>query len=56
MDSYADQIAMDVNPAGASLAIVNPLRGRRAAGLGKLFLTHPPIEERIERLRTMGGR
>ena len=56
MDSYADQIAMDVNPAGASLAIVNPLRGRRAAGLGRLFLTHPPIEERIERLRTMGGR
>jgi heat shock protein HtpX len=54
MDAYADRIEMDVNPAGASLAIVNPLRGRRAAGLGKLFLTHPPIEERIQRLRAMG--
>lgn len=52
MDAQAKRIPMDVNPAGASLAIVNPLRGRRGGGtpFGKLFSTHPPVEERIERL------
>lgn len=40
---------------GASLAfahlyIVNPLSGRQVAGL---FATHPPIEERVARLRAM---
>jgi len=38
------------SPAQASLYIVNPLRGR---GLAGLFSTHPPIEERIRRLRAM---
>ena len=38
---------MRVNPAAASLYIVNPLRG----GDDGLFSTHPPIEERIGRLR-----
>ncbi|MCI4346435.1 MAG: zinc metalloprotease HtpX [Thermoplasmata archaeon] len=37
-------------PATASLCIVNPLRG---GGLVGIFSTHPPIEERIRRLRTM---
>ena len=44
---YAKQIPMDVNPAGASLAIVNPLRG---GGMMKMFSTHPPTEERVARL------
>lgn len=41
-------------PATAHMFIVNPLRG---GGVMKLFSTHPPIEERIERLTTiaMGG-
>jgi heat shock protein HtpX len=44
---------MDASPATAHLFIVNPLRG--AGGLSTLFSTHPPIEERIARLRAMKG-
>ena len=39
---------MAVNPATASLYIANPLP---RAGLAALFSTHPPMEERIRRLR-----
>jgi heat shock protein HtpX len=40
--------------ATAHMYIASPLKGRRAQGfLAKLFLTHPPIEERIERLRSL---
>jgi len=48
LDSAARQIPMEVNPAGAQLAIVNPFSGR--GGISKLFSTHPPMDERIERL------
>jgi len=48
LDSSAKQIPMDVNPAGAQLAIVNPFSGK--GGISKLFSTHPPMDERIERL------
>src|ERR687885_31521 len=41
---------LPVNPAVAHLFIVNPLKGVNFAGL---FSTHPPIEERIRRLRAM---
>jgi heat shock protein HtpX len=41
---------MNANPATAHLFIVNPLSGR---SLANLFSTHPPLEERIERLRAM---
>ncbi len=37
----------------AHLYIVNPFRG---GGLVSLFSTHPPLEERVRRLREMGGR
>ena len=43
-------IPMDANPATAHLFIVNPLSGR---SLANLFSTHPPVEERIARLRAM---
>ncbi len=38
---------MDINPAHAQMYIVNPLSG---GTLLKLLSTHPPIEERIEKL------
>jgi heat shock protein HtpX len=42
-----------LNPAFAHLYIVNPLSGR---SIGSLFSTHPPIEERVQRLRSMARR
>jgi len=40
------------NHATAHLYIANPFSGKKAAGfLGKIFLTHPPMEERIKALR-----
>jgi heat shock protein HtpX len=41
---------LPVNPAAAHLFIVNPLKG---ASIGSLFSTHPPIQERVRRLRSM---
>jgi heat shock protein HtpX len=43
-------IPMDVKPSTAHLFIVNPLSGK---AFMKLFSTHPPLEERIARLRSM---
>ncbi|MDD1755558.1 MAG: zinc metalloprotease HtpX [Methanomassiliicoccales archaeon] len=40
------------SPASASLFIVNPFRGGTFI---TLFMTHPPVEKRIERLRRMAG-
>jgi heat shock protein HtpX len=55
----AEAIPMNVNPSAAPLFIVNPLaanaRGRGGRGMGQLFSTHPPMEERIARLRRMAG-
>jgi heat shock protein HtpX len=39
------------NTATAHLFFANPLKGK---GLANLFSTHPPVEERIARLRSMG--
>jgi len=39
---------MDANPATAHIFIVNPLTGKSLMGL---FSTHPPLEERVARLR-----
>jgi heat shock protein HtpX len=41
---------MPVNPAMAHMYIVNPLKG---VSFGGLFSTHPPLQERIKRLRRM---
>jgi heat shock protein HtpX len=39
------------NPATAHMFIINPFAGKMAG----LFSTHPPVEERIARLRAMAG-
>ena len=62
-DALADALAklsqgamsrpMQVNPSQAHMYIVNPLAGMNGANFSKLFSTHPPIEERIARLRQM---
>jgi heat shock protein HtpX len=41
-------VPMQVNPATSSLYIVNPLK---QVGVANLFSTHPPLEQRIARLR-----
>jgi heat shock protein HtpX len=45
-----EAVPMKVNPATEALYIANPLSGR---GMGALFSTHPPMEERIRRLREL---
>ncbi|MGZ8656993.1 MAG: zinc metalloprotease HtpX [Actinomycetota bacterium] len=42
-----------LSPAEAHLFIMNPLAGRRGSGFGSLFSTHPPTEQRIERLQAI---
>jgi heat shock protein HtpX len=43
-------IPMEANPSTAHMFIVNPLTGR---SLMNLFSTHPPLEERVARLKSM---
>ena len=50
LERAATAFPLDANPATAHLFIVNPLRGM---SLLNLFSTHPPIEERVARLRAM---
>lgn len=53
LEEGAKAVPMDpqrVNEATEPLYIVKPFRGR---GLASLFSTHPPIEERVRRLRQM---
>ncbi|MEW5762578.1 MAG: zinc metalloprotease HtpX [Bacillota bacterium] len=48
LEAAAQRIPMHVNPATSHLFIVNPLS---AESVARLFSTHPPIRERVERLR-----
>lgn len=47
------ELPLAANPATENMFIVSPFSGRR---LGNWFSTHPPVEERIARLREMAGR
>lgn len=55
LEMGARRIPMQVAPAAAPLAIVNPL-AFAGAGLVKLFSTHPPTEQRIARLQELAAR
>lgn len=47
------RIPMQVDPAVSQLFIDNPLKAIRGRGVMKMLSTHPPVEDRIERLRQM---
>jgi heat shock protein HtpX len=52
LEAGSKRIPLDVNPAASHLFIVNPLNGQF---LASLFSTHPPVQDRIKRLRQMAG-
>ena len=54
IDAYARGIRMptaEEHPATAQMMIISPLAG---GGMAGLFSTHPPTEERVQRLRELG--
>ncbi len=48
IDRVARQVPLQVEPAQASKYLVHPLAGR--GSWTTLFMTHPPVEQRIARL------
>jgi len=48
LGAYSRRLPMQASPQTAHMFIVNPLRG---GNLASLFSTHPPLEDRIARLR-----
>ncbi len=48
----AERTPAAANPSTAHMFIVNPFAGRMG-GIASLFATHPPMEERIRRLRAL---
>jgi heat shock protein HtpX len=54
LDAYSRRVPMrQGSPATAHMFIVNPFSGQAMANL---FSTHPPVQERVQRLRSMVGR
>jgi heat shock protein HtpX len=52
LERGSQALPMNVNPATASLYAVNPLPRH---GVATLFMTHPPLAERVRRLRALDG-
>lgn len=55
LDMAAHRIPMQVSPAMAPLAQVNPLSALRGRGMLSLFSTHPSTEERVARLQALAA-
>jgi heat shock protein HtpX len=53
IESAAKQVPLEATPATAHMFIMNPFSGR--GGITKLFMSHPPTEERIAALMAMRG-
>jgi heat shock protein HtpX len=52
LEDYAHRIPMQVSPAAAPLAQVNPLSAF-GGGMARMFSTHPPTEARVQRLEQL---
>lgn len=52
LEAANERMPLHASPATAHMFIVNPLS---AAGIARLFSTHPPIDERIRRLERMSA-
>jgi heat shock protein HtpX len=50
LDQAGELVSFAGNPATGPLHVVNPFASR---GLGALFSTHPPVAERVQRLRAL---
>ncbi len=50
IEAAAEQVPMQVNPAGAHVAIINPFASGRGVPFANLFRTHPPTDDRIAAL------
>ncbi len=55
LDNFAKKIPMDVNPAAAHLAIVNPLAALQGQSLMRMFSTHPPTADRVAKLQSIAN-
>ena len=51
IEATVKQIPMEANPATSHMFIIKPFAG----GIGKLFSTHPPTEERVAALMALRG-